>query len=76
MSVAAGELARWQGRIETRVAEVEKRTDALGELNQTISLLRVDIATLRTQLRFWSAVGGALMAGLVTLAVTLLTRGT
>lgn len=68
-------IERWQGQIDARLSEVEKKTDTFLLLTEAITGLRVEIATLRAQMKFWSAMGGAGMTGVVSLLVALLIKG-
>lgn len=66
---------RWQGQIEARLNEVERRTDHFSALYEAITALRVEVATLRAQVRFWSAIGSSGMVGMISLVVALLIKG-
>lgn len=66
---------RWQGQVDARLTELERRAELSPLLSEAITAIRVDIATLKAQIRFWSAIGGTGMAGVASLLVALILKG-
>jgi hypothetical protein len=73
------ELSRWQGTVESDLKGVKERVGDLEDdqrsTEKSLVALKVQLASLKTQVGIWSAVGGIIGAGVVSLAVLLLGGG-
>ena len=73
------ELSRWQGSVEEQIKGLKERVGDLEDAQKALAkgtvALQVQLASLRTQVGVWSAVGGIVGAGVVSLAVLLLGGG-
>ena len=71
-------LARWQGTVEAELRGLGERTSDLERtvhsVEQTLVKVQVQLASLKTQVGIWSAIGGVLGAGIAT-AVGVLVGG-
>lgn len=75
MAIDPIELARWQGQTEAHQAENSRRLDGINgsieNIQGNIGSMAKDVASLKAKVALWSALGGLLGAGLVSVAVTL-----
>lgn len=82
----SGVLYRWQGEVDTEIKELKRRCDGhdkdgedvqkTAELTlKEIGALRVEIAVLKVRVAAFATIGSVFGAGVVSLAVSLLTKG-
>lgn len=71
----AVELAKWQGQVETMIGENTRRLNAINgsveAIDDNIGEIKVDLATLKTKLAIYSAIGGLAGSGAVTFVLGL-----
>ncbi|GAC1406340.1 MAG: hypothetical protein NVSMB60_26160 [Mycobacterium sp.] len=74
------EADRWQGGTEARITGLATTQATQGtlieQLNGRITEMQIQMATLKTQIGVWSAVGGLVGAGVVSAIVFLITGQT
>lgn len=71
----AATLGRWQGATESQIKENTRRLDGInGSIDRVeghMSEMKVELATIRTKVAFWAAIGSLLGAGIVSAAIAL-----
>lgn len=71
--MAVDDLARWQGSVDTEISTLRARMHELDKAKQedrtVIVALQVQLASLKTQVGFWAALGGIVGAGVVALVI-------
>lgn len=69
---------RWQGQVDARLEEHARRLDAINgdakASRKAAEELLVQLAVLRTKVAVWATVGGFVGAGVVSLAVTIMSK--
>ena len=69
----AVELARWQGVTESQIRENSRRLDAINgsieSIERSMSAIEIGLATIRTKIAIWSAIGGLIAGGVVTAVI-------
>jgi hypothetical protein len=73
------EMYRWQGRVDSEIIEMKRR---LADINGDAKAARIasenlliELAVLRTKVAVWSAAGGLIGAGIMSVIVAIVTGG-
>lgn len=75
LQTTASTLGMWQGRTDARLDSVIIRVDAqngtLDKISSSITQITVDLAVVRSRVALFSAIGGLLGSGIVTVVIQL-----
>lgn len=71
-------IGRWQGTTEATIAAqaviLASQATSIQQNSDRITALQIQMATLKTQIGIWSALGGLAGAGVVSVVVGLVTK--